>query len=89
MKTPANGAARADDGRRLIEILASACSNAPDARAETPKDAVAAGYARRLPVQRMKIAPWYERRVRARVIKTICALAALAAAGYMAYTVLF
>jgi hypothetical protein len=89
MKTPADGAARADDGRALLETLTGACSSVADTRAGVPVPPRAAGHARRLPVQSTKIAPWYYRRARAKVIKAAFALAALAGAGYMAYTVLF
>lgn len=89
MKTPEERAARANDGEMLLEILGNACAGVRDARVEAPRSAYAGGYLRRLPVQRAKIAPWYYPRIRARVIKAVCALAALAVAGYMAYTVFF
>jgi hypothetical protein len=78
-----------DAGEILLETIRSAYAGVRDARAEAPRSAYAGGYLRRLPVQRAKIAPWYYPRIRARVIKAVCALAALVVAGYMAYTVFF
>jgi hypothetical protein len=77
------------NGLELINTLRGACSNRPDTRAEAPRSLYAAGYVRRLPIQRVKIAAWYYPRIRARVIIAVCALAALTVAGYMAYTVIF